>query len=204
MTAPEQRAGGLDSNARGIAVLVVAVVIGALLLWKAGDGGSSQPVATGGPSTTVDISGLTSTTAAGSDTTTTTQGTQGNTPSSVKVIVLNGSGKAGVAKSNSEAIGAKGYTMLTPGNAAKNASTTTIYYAAGYDSDAKAIAALLGKTPDVVLPMPTTTLGPGAETANVVVLLGADTVPASGTSGSSGSTGSSTSTSTSTSTTSPN
>jgi len=203
MTAPEQRAGGLDSNARGIAVLVVAVLIGVLLLWKAGDNGSNTAVASTGPTTTIDISGLTSTTLAGSDTTTTTQASDGNQPSDVKVLVLNGSGKAGVAATNSTAIGQKGYTMLPPTNAAKNASTTSVYYAPNYQADAAAIAALLGKTPDSVLPMPTTPLGAGSATANVVVVLGADTAPASGTSGSTGSSTSS-STSTSTSTTSPN
>jgi len=201
MTAPEQRAGGLDSNARGIAVLAIAVVIGVLLLWKAGDNGSNTAaLASTGPSTTIDISGLTSTTLAGSDTTTTTQASDGNQPSDVKVLVLNGSGKAGVAKTNSTAIGQKGYTMLPPTNATANAATTSVYYAANYQADAAAIAALLGKTPDSVLPMPATPLGAGSATANVVVVLGADTAPASGTSGTSGS---STSTS-STSTTSPN
>ncbi len=75
MTAPEQRAGGLDANARGIAVLAVAVLIGFLLLLKAGDGGSSEVSTGGGTPSTVDTSGIESTTTApGSDTTTTTAG----------------------------------------------------------------------------------------------------------------------------------
>ena len=57
MTAPEQRAGGLDANARGIAVLVVAVLIGFLLLLKAGDGGAAE-VSTGTTPGTVDTSGI--------------------------------------------------------------------------------------------------------------------------------------------------
>ena len=58
MTAPEHRAGGLDANARGIAVLVVAVLIGLLLLWKAGDSGSSEVTTSGATPSTVDTSGL--------------------------------------------------------------------------------------------------------------------------------------------------
>lgn len=198
MTAPEQRAGGLDANARGIAVLVVAVLIGFLLLLKAGDSGSSE-VSTGTTPGTVDTSGIeTTTTAVGSDTTTTTADTggEGRAPAEVKVLVLNGSGKAGVAKSNSEAIGEKGYTMLTPGNAAANSSQTAVYYAAGYQTEAEAVASALGRTSDIVVAKPTTSLGPGSDTANVVVVLGADVAPASSSTGSSGSSTSTTSTTT--------
>lgn len=197
MTAPEPRAGGLDANTRGIAVLVVAVLIGFLLLLKAGDGGTSE-VSTGTTPGTVDTSGIeTTSTVAGSDTTTTTAdtGSTGRAPSEVKVIVLNGSGKVGVAKTNSAAIGQKGYTMLTPGNAAANSSSTAVYYAEGYKTEAEAVAAALGKTPDIVVAKPTTSLGAGSDTANVVVVLGADVSPASTSSGSS---------TTSTSTTAPN
>ncbi len=197
MTAPEQRAGGLDANARGIAVLVVAVLIGFLLLLKAGGGGSSE-VSTGTTPGTVDTSGIESTTTLpGSDTTTTTTPEtdgEGRPPAEVKVLVLNGSGKVGVAASNSEAIGQKGYTMLPPGNAAANSSSTAVYYAEGYQAEAEDVAAALGKTADIVVAKPTTSLGPGSDTANVVVVLGADVSPVSGSSG----------TSTTTSTTAPN
>ena len=61
MTAPEARSGGLDGNARGLVVLVVALVVGFLLLLNAGGGGSSTEVATGGdsggPSTTAPLDG---------------------------------------------------------------------------------------------------------------------------------------------------
>ncbi|MBX3284237.1 MAG: LytR C-terminal domain-containing protein [Actinobacteria bacterium] len=197
MTAPEHRAGGLDANARGIAVLVVAVLIGLLLLWKAGDTGSSEVTTSGATPSTVDTSGLESTTTLpGSDTTTTTADTggEGRPPAEVKVVVLNGSGKSGVAASNSEAIGQKGYTMLTPGNAAARSSTTAVYYAEGYQTEAEAVAAALGKTPDIVVAKPTTSLGPNSDTANVVVVLGADVAPASGSTGSSGSASSTTTT----------
>lgn len=182
--------------------MVVAVLIGFLLLLKAGDDGSSQ-VSTGTTPGTVDTSGIeTTTTAPGSDTTTTTQPEtdgEGRPPAEVKVLVLNGSGKAGVARSTSEAIGQKGYTMLTPANAAANSSSTAVYYAEDYQAEAEAVASALGKTSDIVVAMPTTSLGAGSDTANVVVVLGADVSPASGSSDSSGTT-----TSTTTSTSTPN
>lgn len=197
MTAPEHRAGGLDANARGIAVLVVAVLIGFLLLLKAGDDGSSQ-VNTGATPGTVDTSDIeTTTTAVGSDTTTTTQPEtdgEGRPPAEVDVLVLNGSGKAGVAKSTSETIGQMGYTMLTPGNAAANSSSTAVYYAEDFQTEAETVAAALGKTADIVVAKPTTSLGPGSDTADVVVVLGADVVDA----GTSDTSGTSTTTSTST------
>lgn len=183
MTAPEQRATGLDPSARGLIVLVVAVAIGLLLLLKAGDSGGTKKVSTGsvGSKTTVDVT--TTTTKSGGSTTTTGASSSSHTPAEVKVLVLNGSGKAGVAKSASTQIGTKGYTMGTPGNAAANVATTSVYYAAGYQADADAIAALLGKDSSIVVAKPATALGPGADTANVVVVLGADT-PAGSTSSS--------------------
>jgi hypothetical protein len=196
MTAPQARPGGLDANARGLIVIVVAVVIAALLLLKGGGGGTPEKVATGtssGSTTTITISE--GTTPIGGDTTTTTAaGGSAHKPSEVSVIVLNGSGKTGVAASWSTTLGNNhGYTMQDPGNAAANTPTTTVYYATGYQADANAVASALGKTASIVKPKPTTSLGSttgGANTransSNVVVVLGADTPNVSG--GTSGST----------------
>ena len=179
MTAPEQPAGGFDANARGIAVLVVAVIVGLLLLLKAGDGGSSTETSSGGGgvTTTAPLGGSTTTTP--DDTTTTTKATSGDhAPADVTVLVLNGSGLAGVAATNSATIGEKGYKMATPANANANVATTIVYYADGYQADAEAVASALGKSADVVEAMPDTPPGPGADAANVVVVLGQDTPPA--------------------------
>ena len=57
MTSSNSRPGGIDANSRGIAVLVVTVVVGFLLLLNAGGSGATSDTASGGgPSTTVDIS----------------------------------------------------------------------------------------------------------------------------------------------------
>lgn len=201
MTAPDHSTSGFDSNARGLAVLAVAVVVGLLLLLNAGDGGAStQELATGstdgGPSTTIDISNLgdsdESTTTTPDQTTTSsiaeTEGTR--PPTEVTVLVLNSGGPAGTAGSTSDTIGETGFVMQEATNATtRGASTTVIYYADGYQADAEAVAAVLGKSPDSVNAMPETSPGPGAESANVVVVLGADTPPAStGSSDSSGTT----------------
>ena len=186
MTATQHRSGGLDANARGLAVLGVALLVGFLLLLKAGDGGSAEAVKTGGTKPTVDTSGITdeSTTTTPDDTTTSSSEPNGSSrdPSEVKVVVLNGSGLTGVAKSTSETVGGKGYQMLDPSNAAAGrVDATTVYYSEGYEAEAAAIAELLGKTSDSVGPKPTQSLGTGSDTANVVVVLGKDTAPAGST-----------------------
>lgn len=178
MTAPQQRAGGLDANARGIVVLAVAVLVGLLLLLKTGGNeGASAVTATGNKGGVTTSAPLGSTTTTPDDTTTTTTASGAHQPSAVKVLVLNGSGLTGVAKTNSSAVGAKGYKMLTAGNAPTTIPTTVVYYAAGYQEDATAVATALGKTSSVVKAMPSTPPGPGADQANVVVVLGKDTAP---------------------------
>ncbi len=177
MTAPEARPGGLDSNIRGLLVLGVAVVVGVLLLASWGDDGGSKEQTNGSsPSTTVDTGGLGSTTAA-PDQSTTTVPASDHSPSEVSVIVLNGSGQAGAAATNSDTVGAAGYTMLTPGNAPANIDSTTLYYADGYESDAIAVAQLLGKGTDAVKPLSDASLGGAEGDADLAVILGADTPP---------------------------
>lgn len=179
MTAPEARPGGLDSNVRGLLVLGVAIVVGALLLWSWGDDGTSK-VETGGAdtSTTVDTSDLGTTTTAAEDSgTTTTAPATENTPSEVSVIVLNGSGQTGAAGTNSSTVGEAGFTMLTPGNAPANIDSTTVYYADGFEGDAIIVAQLLGKGTDSVKPIAEGSLGGAEGDADVVVVLGADTPP---------------------------
>jgi hypothetical protein len=181
MTAPEPRPSGVDSNIRGLAVLAVAIVVGALLLYSWGsDGGSSVEAGKGtDTTTTIDTSDLGTTTTVADAITTTTIGGAEHSPSEVSVIVLNGSGQAGVAASTSTTIGEGGYVMLAATNAPANVDTTSVYYADGYESDAIAVAQLLGKGPDAVKPLTEASLGGAEGDADVVVVLGADTPPAS-------------------------
>ncbi len=181
MTAPEARAGGIDANTRGIAVLVVAVLIGVVLLLQAGKSNGTTNVATAGSDTTVDTSGLattTTTTAPAGDTTTSTQPALSTRPvSEVQVLVLNGSGKVGVAAAGTNTLRSAGYATLEPTNANQGIrpATTTVYFAAGYQADATGVARVLGRGPEAVTALPNPAPGPGTEAANVVVLLGADT-----------------------------
>lgn len=199
MTAPDHRTSGLDSNARGLVVLAVAVAVGLLLLLNAGGGGATTEISAGAGSgtgtgdvsgSTIDISGIgdegdggESSSSDETDQTTTSSVPEGEgtrPPAEVKVLVLNSGGPTGAAKSTSSRIGETGFVMQAAGNAtARGATTTVVYYAAGYQVEAEAVAAVIGKAADVVQEMPTTSPGPGAENANVVVVLGADTPPVS-------------------------
>lgn len=180
MTAPEARAGSRDSNARGLIVLAVALVVGFLLLWSWGPDTSSSDASSNGvgsPATTAPLdSGATTTEA----TTTTTAGSS-RAPSEVSVIVLNGSGQTGAAGTNSTTVGESGYTMLTPGNAPAGTDTTIVYYADGYQEDAIAVAGILGKGTDAVKPLTDASLGGAEGDADVVVVLGSDIPPVSAT-----------------------
>ena len=70
---------------------------------------------------------------------------QAHDPAQVKVLVLNGSGKSGVAKAGKDQLAAANYTVLEPGNAEGGTVTASIvYFVPGYDADAAAIAAKLG------------------------------------------------------------
>jgi len=181
MTAPQERARGLDANARGIVILVIAVAIGLLLLWKAGPDGTTT-VSSGSPSTTVDAGteGDPSSTTTAPGASTTAPENKGRPPGEVTVIVLNGSGKAGVAGTNTLTIGAAGYKMAGPANANAQIDKTAVYYATDYQDEATAVAAVLGKPADSVAALPAPAPGPGADKANVVVVLGKETPAAEG------------------------
>lgn len=179
MTAPDARPSGFDGNARGLLVLVAALLVGFLLLLNAGDGGETAATSDATTST-IDLGGVDAPdeTTGTDDTTTTSSEPEAvsRPPSEVQVIVLNGSGVTGAAAVTSTTIGQGGYEMLPEGNG-PTTETTTVYFADDYQAEATAIALLLGKTPDVVTALSEASLGGAESSANVVVVLGADTPP---------------------------
>lgn len=191
MTAPQSGASGLDANARGIIVLVAAVVIGFLLLLNAGASGSDGGTLVAGDdttTTTLDVSGLgddddptdptvPDDTAVDTSPEDTTAGNR--PPGEVSVLVLNiPGGVAGAAGAGTESLGGAGYQMGEPANAnSAEVEATTIYFAEGFEQDAVSVASVLGRAADAVAPTPEEPLGPGAEDADVVVVLGPDAAP---------------------------
>lgn len=152
---------------------------GVLLLgsWGNDSGTTETSTDSGSPATTADLGTDVTTTEA----TTTTLGGAERAPTEVSVIVLNGSGKAGVAAGTSATIGETGYVMQEAANAPAQIPSTVVYYADGYQSDAIAVANLLGLGTDVVQPISAGSLGGAEGDADVVVVLGQDTTAAAGT-----------------------
>ena len=97
-------------------------------------------------------------------------------PSQLQVQVLNGSGVAGAAGRMTSKLSDAGYIVLTPANAARRYTTSAVYYAEGYRSDAEQVLAAADIDEiETVTAMPAVF---ATEDAAVVVLLGTDSAPA--------------------------
>jgi hypothetical protein len=141
----------------------------------AAGGATTTTVAGGGAaaSTTTTTAATTTTTKAGhkgkATTTTTTA-----PPSATTVVVANGTSVNGLAAHYSTVIGAGGWAMKTPIDAATSVPTSAVYYAAGQQQQAASIATAIGVKPAQVLPITTATPVTGATGVDVVVVIGAD------------------------------
>jgi hypothetical protein len=174
-------AGGGAAAMRGFLLIGVGVLIGAALLINSYSGSSTGPLDTSPKQTSGTGKGATSTTGAGGSTT--TLAPVAHPAASVKVLVLNGSGKSGVAKAGADALKPAGYTTLDPTNAKSTVTTSVVYAAPGFEADAIAVAGLLGLPPTVVKPLtvpPPAEVGDPADAA-VVAVLGPDSAAAGAT-----------------------
>ena len=184
---------------RGLILVAVAVVLGAILLIKGGGIGFDQD----GEELTIDTGGD-STAAEVTTTTTTAAPSTSVAPAELTVVALNGAGINGYAASAQQFLSVAGYSTTTAATAATQTQSTIVYFAPGFEADALAVAGLLGLDATSVQPLPAgTQLARNAADVpadtDVVVLLGPDvqnviggaaaagsstTVPGSGTSGS--------------------
>ena len=185
MTSPS--AGRDDATLRGAVVLVVAIVIGLALLARGGGGGDDDDATdtTEGTTTTSTEFDGSQETAAPINSVTTTEGSvpsDTRAPEEVTVIVLNGLNTRvdGIAGDNSQSLATAGYVMLDPGTAASTTATTTIYATPEFQADAEAVRGVLGMPDAPIEEKPADALGPGAERADVVVVLGDDAAGSTG------------------------
>ena len=135
---------------RGLILVAVAVVLGAILLIKGGGVGFDEPA----DDLKIDASGD----EAAASTTTTTEAAAPSTsvaPTALKVVALNGAGINGYAGQAQQFLSVAGYTSTTAITAAAQVPTTTVYYAPGFEADAAAIAGLFGLPETSVQAMPT-------------------------------------------------
>lgn len=164
---------------RGVVLIVVAVVLGIVLL-QSTDG--PDPLTTATEDTTaVDPGdgddGDTPATVPGTgddDTTTTTAATSPAVdPSTITVLVANGSGGvAGLAAAVTEVVDGAGYETAPPTNS-QPIESSVVYYAPGFQEAATAVAQLFDPAPQVS-PLPDPSPVSDLRGANVVVVASGD------------------------------
>jgi LytR cell envelope-related transcriptional attenuator len=161
---PGGRDGGFPTL-RALIVLVVFVAVTVLVLSDIH------------PAATKTASGSTATT---TTTTTTTRPTHPTTttttipPNKVPVVVANASGVTGAAAKISSQLATGGWDMLAPVNATSEVTTSSVYFVAGFQSEAEIIASSLHLAASAVAPYTTAVPISSIGTADVVVVAGPD------------------------------
>ena len=181
MTSTQQRRarpGGVDPASRGLILVGVAVLLGLIVLVKGGGVGLDR----GTKEVAVPDDGaaaVTSTTAATASTTTTAPAIA---PADVKVVVANGSGTTGLARKAAQNLAGAGYSQASATDAVGQPAATTVYFAQGYEANARSIGSQLGLDASRIQ-----ALSPGTKLAQVqpadagvIVVLGPDATASSG------------------------
>lgn len=157
--------------ARGIALILVAIVLGVVLLRSTDKSPTfTESASTGGrprtttPTTTADTAGTTTTTVALAKV---------HNPAEVTILVANGSGQPGVAAKIASLLKGSNFVLKESTNTKTPATATVVYFAPGYEPDAKAVAALLTPKP-VTLPMPSALPVKDLVGAKILVVVAAD------------------------------
>jgi LytR cell envelope-related transcriptional attenuator len=156
------------SALRGALLIGLAVIVGIVLL-QVVDDGSSGPAKTGGAK-----AGATSTTKAASNTTaapttTAAAGAAVKPPAQVRVLVLNGSGVTGAAKTKTNQLRALGYNTLTPTDTPTRTGTVA-ECKVGFESEALVLAKAVGTTAKVIaFPTPPP---PNTDNVDCIVIIG--------------------------------
>jgi hypothetical protein len=128
------------------------------------------------PTVSGDTLGTVTTTTASVPPTAPTTTTTTEPHGSVTVLVANATQANGLAAHYSTALQAGGWNMETPTDASTTEATSTVYYAAGQQGSADAIATALGLKSSAVAPLTAQVPVPGATGIDVVVVVGSDLV----------------------------
>ncbi len=177
------------SASRGVAVILAAVAVGAILMWlgysdQTVDASSEESSQTATDDGAADGSTDDGATTDGDITTTappTTEATTTTAPPAVarpadqvKVLVLNAAvNKRGIAGRGTAIVEQAGYVTLKAGDAKKD-QATEIQYAPDYEADAIAVAETFGLDSSVVVPFPSELNTDDPGDANVIVIIGLD------------------------------
>lgn len=168
---------GADPAARGLILVVVAVVLGAILLAAGGtvgfdsdakgvDIGNNRSDGSEITDSTVPADGSTDTSEAPPETI---------PPAEVMVVAANGAGISGLASSTTAFLATQGYSSSTATDAPADVAATVVYFAEGFQPNAAALATLFSVPPEQIQPLPAEPVANDqpAEAA-VVIVLGPD------------------------------
>lgn len=160
---------------RSVVLIVVAVVLGIVLLQATE--GPDPFTATAGQDEEDGGNRRTTTTApADEPTTTTSAAVPVVDPSTITVLVANGSGGVvGLAGDLTGEVEAAGYQVTPPANA-EPVESSVVYFTTGFEEAATAVAALFDPAPEVA-PLPDPSPVDDLRGANVVVIAGPDMAP---------------------------
>jgi hypothetical protein len=154
---------------RGLALVIIVVVLGALLMPSATRAPLAVTAAARLPASTPTTS--TPTTAANPTSTTTAP----PATATIHVLVANGTTVNGVAGSVTTYLGGKGFSTLAAVNALTKLTSSQVYYtAAGSSAEAAEVASALGLASSAVQAKGTTPPVSSSSGASVVVIVGQD------------------------------
>jgi hypothetical protein len=152
-------------------ILVLFAALVAILLFAKGGGNASDD---GGDRTAAQAANGSKS----SKTTTTSTPPATTPPGNLVVLVGNGSGVSGRAKATMDKLTNLGYTNIKAVDG-KDSGTTIVYFAAGFEEDAKALAAQMNLPAERVQALPAETpLKVPVNDAQLVALVGSDFDPA--------------------------
>ena len=168
-----------------VAAVAILVAVGTRPSVSGAPSSAQTTVPTTTPTTTPGAGGSTTTTAPAATTTTTTthHGKKGSgsttttttvPPSTVSVVVANATSTNGLAAHYSTVIGAGGWSMKAPIDAATSEATSAVYYAPGFQPEAAAIASSIGVKSTQVLPVSSATPVSATSGLDVIVVIGQD------------------------------
>lgn len=205
MASPERRSGGGSGDGfgadlgpaavKGGVLIVVAILLGAFLLFRGIDSDSGVDVAAGdGDENGAEDAGsegqATETTnpdAGGQETTTTAAPTEPPPRGEVTVLVANASGIPQAASTISDELAGAGFVTAEPANTTQayitetGGQTTVVYYLENFEAAAADVASVLGldvaANPDLVQAMPDPLPVDDMRGSTVLVALGADLAP---------------------------
>ena len=167
---PGRGAPAASTATRGVILVVGAVIIGVMLLWK---GGGADTASGKGEDVLQPDTGSSATAGKGS-TTTAAPPVTAVPPAQLAVAVANASGVTGLAKTKAEELKAKGYANATFVSATAQTPLSQVFFVAGSEGDAKAVAAAMGFPPARVAPIPDPPPIANLKNNTVVVVIGLD------------------------------